>query len=144
MSTTTLSISPFVFTRIDRTIRSCPLVSGNSREMLATALTILGTQVPNGFDGEDKTWTDVQIPTEAAQLVMRGVVLMGFFASQVSGKGIKDEMADILLDTAFALNADFATEQIKVMMALCDQRNSTFDIEKVLTHNVNKGNYENN
>lgn len=144
MSTTTLSISPFVFTRIDRTIRSCPLVSGNSREMLATALTILGIQVPNSFDGEDKTWTDVQIPTEAAQIVMRGIVLMGFFAGQVSGKGVKDEMADVLLDTAYALNADFATQQIKVMMALCDERGGTFDIEKVLTHNVNKGNYENN
>ena len=144
MSTTTLSISPFVFTRIDRTIRSCPLVTGNNRDLLAMALTILGTQIPNSFDGEDSTWTEVQIPTEAAQIVMRGIVLMGFFASQVSGKGIKDEMADVLLDTAYALNADFATQQIKVMMALCDTENPGFNLEKVLTHNVNKGNYENN
>lgn len=112
--------------------------------MLGTALTIVGIQVPNSFDKEDQTWTDIEVPTEAAQLFVRGIILMGFLASQISGKGIKDEMADVLLDTAFALNADFAKGQIKVMMALCDERGGTFDIEKVLTHNVNKGNYENN
>jgi hypothetical protein len=149
MSTITLTLSPYVFVRLCRTMTSFPLWGDEARDLVQKTITVVDILMSDERT-DDNEWRGIEVPEAVAQVFMRGTILMAFHAANLSKKFSLDnphsEIAEILLDSCFAMNREYAVSQMEMMSAYCSvSPGLPFKHLDVLTfYNKPKENYENN
>lgn len=149
MSTITLTLSPFVFVRLCRTMTSFPLWGDEARDLVEKSIEVVDILMSDERT-DDSEWRDLEVPEAVAQVFMRGTILMAFHAAKLSKKfaltNPQNEISEILLDSCFAMNRDYAIFQMEMMSEYCTiTPGLPFKHLDVLTfHNKPKENHENN
>ena len=123
MSNITLSLSPFVFVRLCRTMTSFPLWGDEARDLVEKSITVVDILMSDERT-DDSEWRDIEVPEAVAQVFMRGTILMAFHAANLSKKfnldNTQSEIAEILLDSCFAMNREYAVAQMEMMSEYCN------------------------
>lgn len=125
METTTQIYSRKLLNTLVAMFESCPMVESSAHVIFATACEVAYRLIP---EGEENT-TVVQVPTPAAKVIVRGIIMMSFLSDQMGQSDVKQ----LLLDIAFQSNDKFALQIMKDMKAIVDDPSEKFSVRTMLT-----------
>lgn len=112
---------------------SCPIIDDNSKDLFATACEIVRNLLPKGDE-----CTLIDVPTPAATVMTKGVILLSFAADQIGS----DDVKRLLLDIVFQSNHQFSLNVMKNMKEMVDNPEGKFSFYYMLTSEPKSKGYE--
>lgn len=125
METTQQVLSRKLLNTLVDMFESCPMAESSAKVLFSTACEVAYRLIP---EGEENT-TVVQVPTPAAKVIVRGIIVMSFLSEQMGQSDVKQ----LLLDVAFQSNDSFALQVMKDMKAMVDDPSEPFSIRHLIS-----------
>jgi len=113
---------------------TCPMVESSAQVLFATACEVAYRLIPEG----EENVTIIQVPTPAAKVIVRGIIVLSFLSEQIG----HDDVKKILLDIAFQSNHKFALEIMKNMKKIVDNPSEPFSVRHLISTEPKESKHE--
>lgn len=125
METVTQVYSRKLLNTLVAMFETCPMVESSAQVLFATACEVAYRLIPES----EENVTIIQVPTPAAKVIVRGIIVLSFLSEQMGHVDVKQ----ILLDIAFQSNDKFALQIMKDMKKMVDNPSEPFSVRHLIS-----------